>query len=169
MNGRSDASIAAQLGISRQAVSKYRRRVIHPALRTAAQLQSLHSGRPEPQLLTSEVNEVARNVIAASPFKERLHATWDFIDRNLRRAEHAVQIIDGDPVADDLAILAPLINQAHKNLELLGKASGELQDRPAAPSIAIQVVVPAGDYRPHLAQLDDSGVIDVGSHEIGSK
>lgn len=171
MNGESNSSIARSLGIHPSTVANYKKRVVHPALRTATQIASVQRNGSECRVLTSQDADTAKQIVISSPFQERLRATWERIERTLDRAENAVQVTeDGDPVGEDLAILAPLLNQAHKNLELLGKASGELMDKAAAPSIAIQVVVPASTIaRPANHDFDPEGAIDVGSAEIGLK
>lgn len=167
LQGKSSAAIAAEIGCCRQAVDRYRSRVVRPALRTTINRPNLDRHEGDSLVTLSQDVAVAKQAITATPFHDRLQATWTRIERVLDRAEHAVQVTeDGDAVGEDLAILAPLLNQAHKNLELLGKASGELQDKAAAPSIAIQIVVPAASVQPRMS---DEGYIDVGGAEIGSK
>lgn len=162
MAGESNASIARSIGLSRGTVSSYRRRYVLPTLQALGQVGSHQHGISVPDTLLP----VAQQSLRSSPFQERLRATWERIERVLERAENAVQVTaDGDPVGEDLAVLAPLLNQAHKNLELLGKASGELLDKSAAPTISIQVVVPAGATVAQQAAEGD--VIDVGSIPIG--
>jgi hypothetical protein len=54
------------------------------------------------------------------------------LERHADKCETAVRVIkdeDGNDVAvgADLTVLAPIANQLHKNLEMLGKLTGELQ------------------------------------------
>lgn len=171
MSGETNTSIGRSLGISAQSVGNYRRKVVHPALRTAGQIALTQRNGPDNITLTSQDSELAKQVITSSPLRQRLDALGSRIDNILTRAENAVQCVpdsEGNlvPIADDLSILAPLYNQAHKNLEVLGKLTGELQDKAPAPSIAIQIVVPAASVQPRMS---DEGYIDVGGAEIGSK
>ena len=76
---------------------------------------------------------------------ERLEKLWNRVDRNLDKAKNAVRTrtIDGVEVWEEqgLAAIAPLMNQAHKNLELLGKVTGEIETS-AGANVAIQIVLP---------------------------
>lgn len=92
---------------------------------------------------------VEKTAPAASTFRDRLEQVYLRIDRHMDRAERAQRVVaDPDtgelmPVGEDLKVMAPLINQAHKNIEMLGRATGELE--PAqSNSIAIQIVLPTG-------------------------
>jgi hypothetical protein len=54
------------------------------------------------------------------------------LERHADKCETAVRVVkDGDGnevvVGADLTVLAPIANQLHKNLEMLGKLTGELQ------------------------------------------
>jgi hypothetical protein len=44
-------------------------------------------------------------------------------------------------VGKDLSVMAPLLAQAHKNLEILGRATGELEPQ-GGQSLAIQIICP---------------------------
>jgi hypothetical protein len=77
--------------------------------------------------------------VTASPFRDRLEQLWGRTDRALTQAEQD----------KELSVIAPLLNQAHKNVELLGRVTGELEV--ASPMIAIQIVCPVTDQRPSTA------------------
>jgi hypothetical protein len=66
-----------------------------------------------------------------SLFRQRLEKLHARVDKALERAEVAVRVVNqgGRLVAAgaDLAPLAPLLSVAHKNLEMLGWATGELE------------------------------------------
>jgi hypothetical protein len=57
----------------------------------------------------------------------------------------------------DVACIAPLLSQAHKNLELLGRATGELQDR--VESTTQVLIVNQTSTAP---VIDDGLTIDIG-------
>ena len=81
-----------------------------------------------------------------SMFRERLEKLWQRADRTLDKAEAAVRVgedQEGNAVfgARDITPIAPLLNAAHKSLELLGRATGELEPE-GRQSIAIQIICP---------------------------
>lgn len=84
----------------------------------------------------------------SSPFRPRLEQLWGVAERTLKRAEDA----------ENLPAVAPLMAQAHKNLELLGRATGELAERDA-PTVNVIVVCPSGPTAP--AEPDDVLTIDI--------
>lgn len=170
LSGASQTAVARKLGVSRQAVSQYTRRVLRPAMQSAAKLQSLQGLSSDPSQLTAENKLLVRQAVS-SPFMERHSYVWDVVQESLERGRRAVQVTkDGDAVGEDLAVLAPLLNQAHKSLELLGKATGELQDKSAAPVVSIQIVVPANpSAAPRVEFGTGEGVIDVGFEDIGAR
>jgi hypothetical protein len=130
--GKSMTVIANRLGITRQAVAAYRTRTVLPAI---AQAKLSLPSRPETtdnKALTEHKESLAnltKQFVNASPFRHRLEALWNRTDRAMDRSEKN----------DDLQLPA-LLNQAHKNLELLGRVTGELE--PQTASVAIQIVIP---------------------------
>ena len=92
----------------------------------------------------------------------RLRYTWGLAASKAKAASETTS---------DFAACATLLNQAHKNIEILGKLTGELTERPSGPSIAIQIVVPAGAQVPSFAPgpADDGITYDVTGEEIGIK
>ena len=99
-------------------------------------------------------------------FRQRLEKLHGRIDRTLDRAEGA----------EDITPLAPLFNAASKNLEMLGRATGELEPN-AGMSLSIQIVSPATESRPDQipritfssvdqieagADPDDTGIMQIG-------
>jgi hypothetical protein len=144
------------------AVQRYRSIVINPMLKEAENLNRVLKAnkdgeigsRPAPVPLsndTAAIKMVERAIEAApalSIFRKRLEDLHGRIDNALTRAETAVRAAPdpetGEMVAlgADLAPLAGLFNQAHKNLEILGKATGELEPDNRS-SVSIQIVCPA--------------------------
>jgi hypothetical protein len=79
-------------------------------------------------------------------FRERLEKLWQRADRTLDKAEAAVRVSEdheGNAVfgARDITPIAPLLNAAQKSLELLGRATGELEPE-GRQSFAIQIICP---------------------------
>ena len=156
--GKSLREVAKLSGISHVQVAAYKRTVMAPAMRTAMQLQSIQQDKKPNNKPNSELANLTREVIKASPFRERLEKLWQRTDNAIERAENAVRVVkdkDGNivDIAEDLSALAPLLNQAHKNVAILGKATGELVE--AAPvNVAIQIVMPATPQQPEADVID---------------
>ena len=90
--------------------------------------------------------------LTVSPFRTRLESLWNRAENSLERAERAVRVVkdsDGQEcvVGEDLRPIAPILAQAHKNLEMLGNATGELSAG-SGPAIAVQIVMPSGTGAP---------------------
>lgn len=156
LEGKSLRAVAKIVGVSHQAVHDYKRRVVLPAIKTAQQLQSFQSlDRPD-SVKAVHHTALTRDIVQASPFQERLEKLWLRADRSLDKAENAVRTrtIDGVEVWEEqgLQAIAPLLNQAHKNVELLGRVTGELE-APAAANIAIQIVMPSAVAPPTEANV----------------
>jgi hypothetical protein len=75
-------------------------------------------------------------------------------------------MVDGVEVWEEqgLQAIAPLMNQAHKNLELLGRVTGEIEQS-AAANFAIQIVLPGapscGPSGPVIEATAEPQTIDV--------
>lgn len=99
---------------------------------------------------TKSVERVTREAVnapVASVFRQRLEKLNGIIDRTLNKAESAVRLAtdkDGNQVVvgADIGVMAPLLNQAHKNVEMLGRATGELEPT-GGGSVSIQIMCPA--------------------------
>lgn len=157
LSGVKMSAIADRLNISRQAVSDYRRKVVGPAVKVARKLQQVEQPQRDAPIAiarahnieeTSKVAALTKQVVQASPFRDRLESLWGRTDRALDRAENAVRTVTdretGELVAvgPDVSAIAPILNQAHRNIEMLGKVTGELEAAPTL-QLAIQIVVPA--------------------------
>jgi hypothetical protein len=81
----------------------------------------------------------AKENARAEGFRERLETTWSRIEGAMDKAQRAVRTREDGTVEDrSLSALPPLFNQAHRNLELLGRATGELShDGAAAANVTL--------------------------------
>ena len=113
-------------------------------------------------------NSATRAALTAqsSPFRSRLEQMWGRAERSMDRAETAVRVtMDKESgeylvAGQDVAAIAPLMAQAHKNLELLGRATGELASTDQNVT-NVMVVIPQASAQPS-SQPDDVLTIDIG-------
>ena len=145
ITGVSLRKIGEMAGCSVTAVMAYKKRVVKPALKLAHQVQSFQQVDSIDSVKVASHAALTRDIVQASPFAARLEKLWQRVDKSLDKAESAVRTktIDGVEVWEEqgLQAIAPLMNQAHKNLELLGRVTGELEVA-AVSNIAIQIVLP---------------------------
>lgn len=169
--------------VSEMTVHRYKSKVIMPILAKAGQREGLHirekddfvppvplgvplaSGGNVVERVTSE----ALNRPVLSVFRQRLEKLNGIIDRTLNKAESSVRIAtdkDGNQVVvgADIGVMAPLLNQAHKNVEMLGRATGELEPQ-GGGSVSIQILCPAAgttvEQMPRITYADtDANVIE---------
>src|SRR5215469_12381261 len=120
--GDSYRYIASQYGTSTGALQRHKADHLRPALVKAYQ---------------------AKENAGAEGFRTRLETTWDVIQGAMDKARRAVRTNEDGTVEDrSLSALPPLLNQAHRNLELLGRATGELSnDGAAAANIMLLRVI----------------------------
>jgi hypothetical protein len=82
----------------------------------------------------------AKENARAEGFRERLETTWEAIQGAMDQAQRAVRTHEDGTVEDrSLSVLPPLFNQAHRNLELLGRATGELSND-GAPATNVTLI-----------------------------
>lgn len=146
--------VAKLAGISRQAVGEYKRDHLRPAIKTAAQVMDSQGIQRDTENGVSVQSQFARDVIKASPVRKRLEALWLTTEDAIKRASYEVvrsKDKDGNLVESNVlltgsnaASVAPLLSQAHANLKLLGELTGELGRDAISPTVAIQIVSPAG-------------------------
>ena len=119
LDGESFRHIAAQYGTSTGALQRHKADHLRPSLVRAYQ---------------------AKENARGNGFLERLETTWDRIEGAMDKAQRAVRTHE-DGTAEDwsLSTLPPLFNQAHRNLELLGRATGELS-RDGAPAANVTLI-----------------------------
>ena len=146
--GETLSTVGKMVGISAVAVKAYKDRVIVPAIKAAQKVQAIQGIPPTNAETIQQQTALTRDIVRASPFLDRLEKLWERTDRALDKAE----------TASELAVMPGLLNQGHKNLELLGRVTGELET-PAQQQIAIQIVMPqavlgsSGD-RPDVEVVD---------------
>jgi hypothetical protein len=142
-------------------IQRYKTIVIKPMLaRLQAQGESYLNGEPTTVERFNPVTAdlaTARNTAQsimdapqASIFRQRLEALHGRIDRNLDRAEASPALFASVPA---------LLGQAHKNVEMLGRATGELEQS-AGSGVSIQIVCPWAadrDNMPRVSFASDSG------------
>ena len=122
LDGVSYRYIASQYGTSTGALQRHKADHLRPALVKAYQ---------------------AKENARAEGFRERLETTWEAIQGAMDQARQAVRTHEDGTVEDrSLSALPPIFNQAHRNLELLGRATGELSndDSPAANITLVRVL-----------------------------
>lgn len=129
LQGKSLREVGKIAGVSHTVVQDYKRKVFIPALKTAQQIQSLQPLAASNLEVAQEQIGLTRTIVSASPFRDRLEKLW-------AKCETAVETAE-------IQQLAPILGQAHKNLEMLGRATGELESV-TNNSVQIQIVVPSG-------------------------
>jgi hypothetical protein len=186
--------------VAHNTISRYMRARVRPALNNAARLFAVDPPRTgaalgaeakkktrnvatqqteRPQMERDQAEQLALEALVAAPalslFRQRLERLHDRVDRALDRAESAVRVIekDGKMVAAgaDLSPIAPLLSQAHRNLEMLGRATGELEPTGSA-SVQIQIICPAAgsSQAPRIVfGSDDGRMIDGSAIEVESE
>lgn len=154
LSGMSNEKVARIAGCSAGAVFQYKKRYVKPVIQNTVLVgptcdqsvtQSTENQPVTPELVVQTQMAVrnATEAVKASPVRERAEWLWSKASRNLERAEQAVRVIeqeiaeqgpDGEtvkrkvlvPVGDDLRVIAPIMAQAHRNLEITGQLTGEL-------------------------------------------
>ena len=119
------------------------------------------------------VNQAIQDAPVVSLWREKVNGLIARTEKTLDKAEAAVRVsrdADGNEVfgAPDIAIIAPLINAGWKGLEILGRATGELEPQ-GSGQVSIQIVCPAGPGempRISYAQNDGSRTIDAESEDV---
>jgi hypothetical protein len=149
IEGRSLREVAKLAGISHVQVMRYKKDILVPAIRAAQKVQALQSldspNKPTSEIFAEQAN-LTKHVVESSLFRERLEKLWRRTEKALDRAETAVRLVKDSTGADvvagpDVAAIAPILNQAHKNVHMLGLATGEIEAS-AAVDVGIQIVMP---------------------------
>lgn len=127
--------------ISYASLQRYKQQVILPQLVKAFRTRTRPPAKPDAHYTKEQAAQriadlkTINKVVSAPPtsvFRARLEEIHTRVERVLDRAE----------ASKDMASIAPLINQAHKNVELLGKATGELEPS-SGSGIQIQIICPS--------------------------
>ncbi len=190
--------------VAHNSISRFMRARVTPALSNATKLLSVDpprtgtvsaNGAPtrarqqaeHRQVDRHQVEQLAAQAVVAAPvlslFRQRLEKLQGRVDRALDRAENAVRVVERDgnlaAAGPDLSALAPLLNVAHKNLEMLGRATGEL-DPSAGSQIALQIICPSTGSAPgemprisfarvdqiEAAADDDEAIMEIGITQL---
>lgn len=168
------------------AIQRYKVSVIKPMLARAQQTggilnaqkgnlviqKAIHGPMSTDTQALQTVKESIQDAPTLSIFRHRLEKLHQVIDRTITKAETSVRVApdkDGNLVVigADLGVIAPLMNQAHKNLEMLGRATGELEPQ-GGTNVSIQIVVPGtGTAAPRIVYADrDVPAIEGTAEEI---
>lgn len=161
--GETLSSLAARLGITRQAMSSYKNRVILPAIKTASEIQDVRrrardsSNDPTPTYASPKDQAIAqatenkvltREIVKASPLMERHQFLWEKTQDGINSASDS----------KDLAALPALLNQGHKSIELLGKITGELTEKDA---VNLNIIIAIPDTETRQVNTSDNGCYDM--------
>ncbi len=169
LKGAKFRDIAKICGLSAATILRYRDKVVLPSLQvqpgkqpmrqatsheTVAVPTSIPLSRHVPALQPIATQDVMRT----SPVRDRVQSLWATTHKAVRKAS-------GDD--KHFGALPGLLNQAHKNVEMLAKLTGELQDGRGGggPAVAIQIVY-HGAQAPEVA-MNETGVIDAPGIKIG--
>lgn len=140
--------------MSQTSLQRYKVNVIRPILAnvgTEKRISIKKNGTFESvEPLVSDSRAVAkeiRDAPIASLFRRRVESLYGDLQQVFDQAKTAVRVVtdkNGNDVVvgADLSVVAPLANQLHKNLEMLGRATGELEPQ-GGGSVSIQILCPA--------------------------
>jgi hypothetical protein len=136
-------------GISHEAVRRYRDDVLMPSVTgnsyTAKELAPVSANsvtKPDEQLV-----------------RTRVDALWKRTETALTRVESRA---DADFSGREWAAVATV---AHRNAELMGRMTGELQDKSSAGDVNIQILMPAHSREPESLTIDVDVVKGVNANE----
>ncbi len=152
--GKSVRWVASQTDppVSFGAIQRYRKKLLGPALkRVAAKLPGV-ANIPVRTNAAGQVEQPLHAVTGESladervtPFMGRLEWLWQQASEALQDARWAMRVHtdkDGKVVFDgrDFAAITATLNQAHRNVELLGKATGAFTEQPNVDSPIVSPV-----------------------------
>lgn len=169
LRGESLRKVAALAGCSAMVVSRFRDNVVLPSLGThrpghdpLQPRQPSTSDTPAPKQCPDSPLAVSKDetklIARASPVRQRLQHLWEKTDKFIGQVDGKDRTAPG------------LLAQAHKNIELLAKVTGEIDSRAGSgPSIAVQIVMPATSAEPAITVEGNQTVIDVPGVRIGLK
>ena len=151
--GETLTSVAASIGISRQAMSSWHNRVVKPAISVAQKAQSMARAHDDSPILSTkahiaEQQSLTRDLVRASPLMERHQFLWEKTQDGINSASDS----------KDLAALPALLNQGHKSIELLGKITGELTEKDA---VNLNIIIAIPDTETRHVNTSDNGCYDM--------
>jgi hypothetical protein len=144
----------AEPKVSTGALSRFKRSAIAELSGAVRQSVERHAGQASVERIydtdgrSTAPAVVQRAALSAvtSPFRGQLDRLRDITFTAIERAQSAVRVTtdkDGNQVVvgPDIAAIAPLLGQGHRNAELLGRATGELTDSQGAGSPVVNLAV----------------------------
>ena len=163
---RSVRWIAAQTvpPVSPAAIQRYRKNLLAPALKRLALTMSSTANLPVRTV--SGNGEVVERPLPeavaeerANPFMERHQKLWGVCWKSIQDAQSAVRVLkgpDGQDIFDgkDFGALTQTLNQAHRNLELLGKATGVFGEQQT--NTVLVVAAPGSHVRINAGKQPDT-------------
>lgn len=117
MAGVSFRKVSLVAGVTPQAIGKYYRKYIKPAMVAAVKAKQFQSDTVTTREQVIETGRLARDIVRASPVRERVDYIWDLATETMRKASES----------NNIAGMVELIDKAHDNIKLLGTLTGELQ------------------------------------------
>lgn len=130
LSGMSVRKVAASISpaLDFNVIQRYKHSVVKPVL-----LRKLSENKSVNAVSRDATQMAIRAEVVQSPVRDRVEKLWSRIERGLDKAED----LPGGAISP---FLAPLLSQAHKNVELQGTLSGELQQA-GSTNIQVQLVV----------------------------
>ncbi len=122
---RTKTAIAQEFALSNSAITRHTKKHLAEKI---ARVMMRHDGSAVGKAIKTDKDALTER------FHERLELLWDYSASAVEKASKAVRTVadreTGELVAvgADLGVIAPLLAQAHKNQEHLGKACGVLVD-----------------------------------------
>jgi transcriptional regulator with XRE-family HTH domain len=149
--GQSLRKVAKLAGVSHTVIADYKRRVVYPALKTAAKIQEVQ-GIPETggEIIQESAN-LTRAVIAADPILSRMEQRRLDRERLLKTAEDSA----------DLRGWAAIDRNDISATELEARLTGRLDSQPTGGQVAVVVLPVAGLPGPAapVAQVLPAGAV----------
>lgn len=151
--------------VSPSAVHRYKTLILKPMVARAATVEHIVLRRndgfvsPVPVFATQNATQLVQQAIKDAPvvslFRRELEKYRGVINRTIEKAESAVRIVTDKAgnevvIGADFSCIAPLINQGHKNLEMLGRATGELEPV-GGSSVSIQIISGGPGEQPRVS------------------
>ncbi len=122
-----------------------------------------------------KTNHIGKRIVAAverkqakseDVFLDRLEHLWNECADGVAKAKDGARVVrdlEGNLryVGRDLSALAPLLGQAHRNLELLGTATGRLNQVAGPSTVHLSVIMPRVEVASGPNQVEPGQIIDV--------
>jgi transcriptional regulator with XRE-family HTH domain len=153
--GVSCREVAKVAGISHTAVANYKRKVIKPALRTAAKLREVNELQRDSVEAARETGELTRAVIAADPFISRVSRQYEHLDKAYQLAEDK----------EDPRAIAAVATADSRVTELHARLDGRLDAQPTGANCAV-IVLPVAGLPPGMMPAQPAAPRQLGPGEV---